>query len=142
VGVPGRLLWKASTSAPLTSAITLAEELVLAGCGHGDCVRVAPDPHGAVVALDRQTGAVRWEVPMDDTVFGPIAVRNGRAFCPVRSGQIVALDINAGGRVLWSRQVRGKSRVLTGPTVTDEHVYQTFLDVHGEDALFEAIRQC
>jgi outer membrane protein assembly factor BamB len=98
-GLP-RLLWKASTPAPVTSAITLTEELVLVGCGHGDYVQVAPDPHGTVVALDRQTGVVRWEVPTEDAVFGPIAVRNGTAFCPVRSGQTVALDINASGRVL------------------------------------------
>ena len=118
-----RLLWKASTPAPVTSAITLTDELVLTGCGHGDYVEVADDPHGVVVALDRRTGERRWEVPVNDAVFGPIAVRNGIAFCPVRSGQIVALDVNQGGRIRWSCQVRGKSPVLTGPAVTDEHVF-------------------
>ena len=101
---------------------------MLTGCGHGDYVQVAPESHGSVVALDRQTGVMRWEVPVEDAVFGPIAVRNGIAFCPVRSGQIVALDINANGRVLWSRQVRGKSPVLTGPAVTDEHVFVATAD--------------
>lgn len=123
-----RLLWKASTPAPVTSAITVTDELVLAGCGHGDYVQVAEDPHGSVVALDRLTGAVRWELPTEDAVFGSIAVRNGKAFCPVRSGQIVAVDLQQSGRVLWSRQVRGQSRVLTGPAVTDEHVFVSTAD--------------
>jgi outer membrane protein assembly factor BamB len=81
-----------------------------------------------VVAVDRRSGTLRWTVPMEDAIFGPIAVRQGIAFCPVRSGRITALDMNSGGRVLWSREVRGDSPVLTGPAVTDEHVFVATAD--------------
>ena len=122
----GREIWKTSTPFPATGAITLAGDLVLVGCGNGDYVVQAPEPAGAVMALDSKTGRVRWTQPMGDGVLGPIAVLNQTAIVPVRSGGIVAMDLaakDAASRVLWRTVARKGSRVLAGPAYTGTHVY-------------------
>ena len=121
-----REIWKTSTPFPATGAITLAGDLVLVGCGNGDYVFQAPKPAGAVMALDRKTGQVRWTQTMGDGVLGPIAVLNQTAIVPVRSGEIAALDLgakDAASRVLWKTVPRKGSRALGGAAYTGRHVY-------------------
>jgi len=122
----GREIWKTSTPFPATGAITLTDDLVLVGCGNGDYVFQDPEPAGAVMALDKKTGQVRWTQPMGDGVLGPIAVLNQTAIVPVRSGEIVALDLaakDAASRVLWRTVARKGSRVLAGAAYTGRCVY-------------------
>jgi len=122
----GRQIWKTSAPFPATGAITLMEDLVLVGCGNGDYVFQAAEPAGAVMAMDKKTGQVRWTQPMDDGVLGPIAVRDRTAIVPVRNGEIVALDLAAAGkasRVLWKTVPREGSRILAGTAFTGTHVY-------------------
>ena len=122
----GREIWKTSTPFPATGAITLTDDLVLVGCGNGDYVFQAPKPAGAVMALDKKTGQVRWTQPMGDGVLGPIAVLNQTAIVPVRSGEIAALDLaakDAASRVLWRTVARKDSRVLAGAAYTGTRVY-------------------
>ena len=125
-----RILWKTATPHPATGAVTLADDLVLIGCGNGDYVFAAANPDGAVIALDRKTGAVRWQVKMPDAVLGPIAVRDGKAICPVRNGEVVALDLKTGGepRILWRQRVSGRSPILAGPGFTGGLVYAVSQD--------------
>lgn len=121
-----REIWKTATPFPATGAVTLTNDLVLVGCGNGDYVFQAPEPAGAVMALDKKTGEVRWTQRMDDGVLGPIAVVNQRAIVPVRSGEIVALDLTApdeASRVLWRTVARKGARVLAGAAYTGTHVY-------------------
>ncbi len=121
-----REIWKTPTPFPATGAITLAGETVLVGCGNGDYVFQALEPAGAVMALDRKTGKVRWTQSMPDGVLGPIAVVDQTAIVPVRSGEVVALDLAAedeGSRVLWRTVARKGSRVLAGAAYTGTHVY-------------------
>ena len=121
-----REIWKTSTPFPATGAITLTDDLVLVGCGNGDYVFQAPKPAGAVMALDKKTGQVRWTQRMGDGVLGPIAVRNQTAIVPVRNGEIVALDLaakDAASRAVWRTMARKSSRVLAGPAFTGTHVY-------------------
>ena len=123
-----RLVWKTDTPFPATGSVTLYGEVVLVGCGNGDFVFAAPDPEGMVLALDRETGNVRWAVPMPDAVLGTIAVRDGIAICPVRNGEVVSLDLKSNGKELWRQRISERSPVLSGPAFTGTHVYATTCD--------------
>ena len=137
-GLP-RLVWRTPTPHPATGAVTVAEDLVLVGCGNGDYVFAAAKPEGAVLALDRATGAVRWQTRMPDAVLGAVAVAvAGRlgdqavAVCPVRNGEVVALDIRD-GRILWRQEdpkdrISGKAAVLAGVAFTGTHAYAVTQD--------------
>lgn len=117
-----RILWRTVTPYPATGAATLADDLVLIGAGLGDFVNSAPHPAGAVLALDRHTGAIRWQKELGDAVLGPISVRDGRAICPGRSGKIVALDV-ASGRELWSWTSGNRAPVLAGAAIAAGKVF-------------------
>ncbi len=123
-----RLVWRTKTPFPATGSVTLYEDLVLIGCGNGDFVFAAPEPEGMVLAIDRASGEIRWSVEMPDAVLGTIAVRDGIAICPIRNGEIVALDLKADGKELWRRQVSERSPALAGPAFTGTHVYATTSD--------------
>ena len=121
-----REIWKTPTPFPATGAITLSGDTVLVGCGNGDYVYRAPDPAGAVIALDRKTGKVRWTQSMPDGVLGPIAVVDKTAIVPVRSGEVVAMDLGArdeASRILWRTVARKGSRVLAGAAFTGTRAY-------------------
>jgi len=79
-----------------------------------------------VMALDKKTGKVRWTQTMGDGVLGSIAVLDRTAIVPVRSGQVVAIDLDAkdaASRVTWKTVARKGSRVLAGPAFTGARVY-------------------
>jgi len=128
LGEKDRLVWRTDTPFPATGSVTLYRDLVLIGCGNGDFVYAAPNPQGVVLALDRVGGNVRWSSPMPDAVLGAIAVRDGIAICPVRNGEIVALDLNDNGRELWRQRISERSPALAGPAFTGTHVYATTSD--------------
>jgi len=123
-----RLVWETDTPFPATGSVTLYRDLVLIGCGNGDFVYAAPNPQGLVLALDRVGGNVRWSSPMPDAVLGAIAVRDGIAICPVRNGEIVALDLKDNGKELWRQRISERSPALAGPAFTGTHVYATTSD--------------
>lgn len=123
-----RLVWRTKTPFPATGSVTLYEDVVLIGCGNGDFVFAAANPEGMVMALDRATGEVRWSVAMPDVVLGTIAVRDGVAICPIRNGEIVALDLTAEGKELWRQRISDRSPALAGPAFTGTHVYATTSD--------------
>ncbi len=123
-----RELWRRPTPHPATGAITVTGDLILAGCGNGDFVNAAKVPAGAVLALDRATGAVRWTVALPDAVLGPIAIRDSLAICPVRNGEVVALDLAKNGAIVWRQRISGNSPILGGPAVTEELVYAVSAD--------------
>jgi outer membrane protein assembly factor BamB len=117
-----RIAWRTPVDQPVTSAITLAGDLVIAGAGNSDFVYANPHPRGFVVALERKTGKIRWQVPFADAVLSAIAFRDGKLICPVRTGEVAALDVTD-GRVLWRRAVSGKAPILAGCAFTGKMVY-------------------
>ncbi len=132
-----RLVWKADTPFPATGSVTLFENMVLIGCGNGDFVFASPNPEGMVMALDRETGKELWSVPMPDAVLGTIAVRDEIAVCPVRNGEIVALDLKQKGAELWRTQIGKNGRpALAGPAFTGSRIYATTSD--GNMAVLDA----
>jgi len=137
-----RVLWKTPTPYGAVGPVTLAGDLVLVGCGRsywGFAVLDTEVPlAGAVVALDRKTGAVRWTAETRDTVGAAIAVAGGRAFCPVGGhpeysmaeepkGELVALDLSD-GKPLWRWTPAGGAPVLAPPAVAGSAVYAVASD--------------
>jgi outer membrane protein assembly factor BamB len=118
-----RLVWKTETPYPAVGAITLVDDLVLIGCGNANYVFMSPDPKGVVMALDRATGAGRWQADVSNSVLGAIAARGGRAVCAVLSGEVLAIDTKANGKILWRTPVRERSLLKAGPALTETHVY-------------------
>ena len=140
----GRVIWKTPTPHGMVSPITLADGLVIAGGGRtywGFSVLDGQDGRaleGAVVALDRKTGKVRWIVKTEDSVWAPIAVSGGRAICAAGGqkdcsitdspkGSVLAIDIES-GHVLWRRKVGKAAPVLGGPVFTGKLVYALAAD--------------
>jgi outer membrane protein assembly factor BamB len=126
-----REVWRAPMPYAMTGAITLAGDLVIAGGGNADYVFADKNPAGVVVALDRRTGAVRWQKEMGDAVLAPIAARTapdgGRVICPVRSGYVVALNLKDGAEV-WRQPVSGREPVLAGAALAGRYVYAVSRD--------------
>ena len=123
-----REVWRTKTPFPASAAVTLAGDLVLVGCGSGDFVFASENPEGVVLALDRETGEIRWKAEMPAAILGAIAVRDGVAVCPVRNGEIIAIDLIAEGKELWRTRVHGDSPVMAGPSFTGSHVYAVSSD--------------
>lgn len=122
-----RILWRASVGQPVTGAVTLAGDLVIAGAGNGDMVHSNQDARGLVVAIDKKTGSIRWQTPFDDAVLGAVAFRDGVLICPSRTGEVVALAAE-NGKVLWRARPSGKAPVLAGTAFTEKRVYAVSSD--------------
>ncbi|MDB5334335.1 MAG: Pyrrolo-quinoline quinone [Phycisphaerales bacterium] len=123
----GRVLWRTPVTFPATGAITLVGDLVIAGAGNSDYVYADPHPQGVVVALDRKTGQPRWQAKLDDAVLGAIAYHDGKLICPVRTGEVVALNI-ADGKVLWHTPISGHAPVLAGCVLDGADLYAVSSD--------------
>ncbi len=119
--------WKTKTDYPATGAITLVDDLVLAGVGNGDFVFKASDPAGVVMALDKETGAVRWTAKFKGSVLGAVAARDGIVICPTGAGEIVALK-QKDGKEIWRTKVRENTRILAAPAFTGDLVYAVTKD--------------
>ena len=123
-----RIVWRTPTPHPATGAVTLTDDLVLVGCGNGDYVFTDRHPEGMVLALRRRTGEPCWQVKLPDAVLGKIAVQGRLAIVPVRSGEVVALDLNQSGRIVWRQRINGDKAALAGPAFTGTHVYAVSQD--------------
>jgi outer membrane protein assembly factor BamB len=115
-----REIWRTKAPYPITAPVTLAGDLLLVGGGNSDFVNADPNPAGVVLALDRHTGAIKWQTPTDDAVLSKIVVADGKVFCPVRNGQVLALDL-ATGQPLWKRDAHNKSPLKAGLALSPDH---------------------
>jgi glucose dehydrogenase len=59
---------------------------------------------GELVALDTQTGAVRWYHPFSSAAFGAATVVNDLVFTTAFEGKLYAFDAASGG-VVWEKQL-------------------------------------
>jgi len=123
-----RVAWRTKTPYPAIGAVTVAGDLVLIGTGRGDFAFADPNPAGVVLALDKATGVVRWQADMPDAVLGPVAVQGTRAIVPVRNGEVVAIDLDAKGKILWRQRITDTAPVLAGTAFTGTHVYAVSSD--------------
>jgi outer membrane protein assembly factor BamB len=130
-----RAMWKTPVPYPVTSAITVVDDLIIAGAGNGDVVHSSADPQGLVVAIDRATGSIRWQRAFEDAVLGGVAARGDVLVCPVRTGEVAALS-KQDGSILWRSRISGKAPVIASAGFTGEFVYAVSSD--GYLALLDA----
>ncbi|MCM2373735.1 outer membrane protein assembly factor BamB family protein [Aporhodopirellula aestuarii] len=126
VAADARELWRTPTPYPITGAITLHGDLVIAGGGNGDFVYRDPNPAGVVMALDSKTGEVVWQSEMPDAVLGAVAAGK-YLVCGVANGEVMALDPD-GGKPVWASRISGVAPVLAAPSVTDREVFAVSQD--------------
>lgn len=124
-GTP-RERWRYETDYPITGAVTLLGDLVIAGGGNGDFVFRDPNPAGIVIALDATTGEKRWEASMPDAVLGAVAAAD-RLVCPVANGTVIALNPQDGSQI-WSESISRNAPILAAAAVTDEHIFAVSQD--------------
>lgn len=117
-----RLRWRVSVPLPITGTVTLADDLAIVGGGNADIVHSNRDAQGIVVAVNRKTGQTRWQARFDDGVLGEIAAYRGRLICPIRTGEIVALD-QASGKKIWRTRVSGSAPIMAGCAVAENRIY-------------------
>jgi outer membrane protein assembly factor BamB len=122
-----RIVWHTAIQQPVTSAITLLGDLVIAGAGNGDFVHSSQNARGEVVAWDRKSGEIRWRTPFDDAILGVISGRDGMLICPVRTGEVAALAAKD-GRILWRTRISRNAPILAGCAFTGERVYAVSSD--------------
>jgi outer membrane protein assembly factor BamB len=121
-----RLRWRTETPYPITGAITLMENAVIAGGGNGDFVYRDPRPAGVVLSLDPDSGRIHWTAELPDAVLGAVAAGEN-LICPVASGQVVALNSQTGAQQ-WATAVSGHAPILAACAVTETTVYAVSQD--------------
>jgi outer membrane protein assembly factor BamB len=122
-----RVLWKTPVPYPVTSSITLIDDLVIAGAGNGDVVHSNANPQGLVVAMDRKTGEIRWQRKFEDAVLGGVAARGDVLVCPIRTGEVAALS-KKDGTILWRTLISGGAPVIASAAFTGDYVYAVSSD--------------
>ena len=101
--VTERLLWKTAMPYPMLGAVTVAGDLIIISGGNCDAVYSDPNPAGLIVALDRATGAIRWQIDTDNTVLGAIAVHEGVGIACVLDGSVIKFEV-ATGEKIWKKR--------------------------------------
>lgn len=122
-----RLLWRAPTGQPMTGPITLWEDLVMAGGGNGDIVHSNEHAQGVVVALNRQSGAIVWQTALPDAVLGRVVPFERTLLCPVRNGEVIALD-SGKGQIRWRTRISGDAPILSACCVQSGCIYAVSSD--------------
>jgi outer membrane protein assembly factor BamB len=103
-----------------------ADDYVITGTGRGDLVNADPHAAGAVIKMNRFNGEVAWRTDLADAVLGQIALDDGKVFCPVRNGTVVALDVRDGQK-LWSQTI-SDAPMLGGITCAGRNLYAVSSD--------------
>ncbi|WP_275285989.1 outer membrane protein assembly factor BamB [Halomonas elongata] len=117
-----------------TSVNTLWDEQIGDGLGMGgytlspardDDTLFAADQHGLVMALDANTGEVRWEQELGDGASSGLTAESGKVYLGTRNGDVVALDQSSGEEV-WRSRV--SSEVLSAPQINNQLVVVQTID--------------
>lgn len=108
----GRVLWRYSAGNPLMSAPLLYRGLVIDGEGNENSPPGSSPTHpflvgdgtSALIAVDRRTGALRWQTKLDGSGMPTGAIVGGIFVHHDGSGTLVALD-PSNGRIRYRRSL-------------------------------------
>ena len=103
-----------------------AHTVYMSFLNHPPCNATRSGIDGEVVALNADTGKVRWKVKMGPTESSPL-VANGLVYVGDWGGKVYALSA-ATGRTVWSYQTGDK--VKDGLALAGKHVYFGSYDSH------------
>lgn len=90
----------------------------------GDTIYAA-GANGVVVAVDIESGDVRWRRRLDSTITGGVGAGSGLVLMGTRDAEVVALD-QADGEILWRQAV--SSEVLSAPRSNGDIVVAQTVD--------------
>lgn len=107
----GRPLWSVvpDLEGAVADAPTLAGDLLLVGSFASK-----------MVALEAESGRIRWEYDTEDWVWGAPAVASGVAYFGDLSGQLHAISVG-GGALHWTYSVEGQ--IVASPAVQGDLLY-------------------
>jgi outer membrane protein assembly factor BamB len=88
----GQVLWKQNLKTPITAGPSVSENLV-----------VVTTKHPAMVALNRDTGALVWEKPEHNEILTPVSFAGGNVFSHALDDTVMARRIKDGSMV-WQIQ--------------------------------------
>ena len=122
-----RTAWHVSTRRCTAATPAIAAHTVfMSFLNHPPCNATRSGLDGEVVALNADTGKVRWRVKMGPTESSPL-VANGLVYVGDWNGKVYALSA-ATGRTVWSYQTGDK--VKDGLALAGKHVYFGSYDSH------------
>ena len=122
-----RVAWKTPVAYPVTGPLSLVGDLVIAGGGNSDMVHSNRNAKGQVMALEKKTGKVVWQVTTEDSILGAMACRDNVTLCPSRTGEILAVSLKDGA-ILWRTRISGNSPCVAGCAFTDKLIYAVSSD--------------
>jgi outer membrane protein assembly factor BamB len=127
----GDEFWRTKLLARLSSAVTVTDHTVFAG---GTASNISPggeENEGVITAIDRETGAVRWQTIVGDgrtgtpdSVDSTPAVSRGVLYTGVDHVGTIALDADT-GLELWRAPYGGE---FSSPAVAGHHVFISGID--------------
>ncbi len=82
---------------------------------------------GILYALDRETGAVAWEYPVEAPIAGGVTVYDGVAYFGATNHQVYALDLES-RELIWEAPFATQERIWGRPAVDQERVYIGSMD--------------
>ncbi len=97
----GRELWKAAFASSLMSAPIVVGDNVIVGEGDESTMVMHGVVHvgtgiNALISMDRESGAVRWSVPLDGTAMPTSAYVNGRLVAHIGNGDLISVSPDSG----------------------------------------------
>ena len=116
----GKVHWRIPTELPAWGSPVADGKQVFFGLGNGSLTQSDPNPAGAEICLDAETGQRLWLCPVPDAVFGAAAVDSNRVYFGSRNGFLYAVD-RIDGRVIWKENLG--SAIVTTPALRDGKLY-------------------
>ena len=100
----GKVLWSIKLKQGLMSGVALDEQ---------SRVAVVSDSKGGIIALDRMTGKVIWQTPLDTVTLSPALISQNRVITLGNDGKISALSLESGAPI-WTFNTQNPNLSVRG----------------------------
>ena len=100
----GKALWSTKLKQGLMSGVALDEQ---------SRVAVVSDSKGVIIALDRMTGKVTWQTPLDTVTLSPALISQNRVITLGNDGKISALSLESGAPI-WTFNTQNPNLSVRG----------------------------
>lgn len=100
----GKALWSIKLKQGLMSGVALDDQ---------SRVAVVSDSKGVIIALDRMTGKVIWQTPLDTVTLSPALISQNRVITLGNDGKISALSLESGAPI-WTFNTQNPNLSVRG----------------------------